>query len=97
MHDLRAIRDNPEAFDAGLKRRGLSPRAEEVLALDQKWRAAETRVQETRSANNTISKAISIELRGLQATTQAASFVVSTEQKIEQLKEQASEQKENRS
>ena len=25
MHDLRAIRDNPEAFDTGLARRGLEP------------------------------------------------------------------------
>ena len=33
MHDLRWIRENPEEFDRGLKRRGLSPCAEEVLAL----------------------------------------------------------------
>ena len=28
MHDLRAIRDNPQAFDAGLARRGLQPVAD---------------------------------------------------------------------
>ncbi len=38
MHDLRAIRDNPDPFDAGLQKRGLPPRAEEVLALDRAWR-----------------------------------------------------------
>ena len=45
MHDLRAIRDNPETFDAGLEKRGLPPRAEEVRALDKEWRDAETVAQ----------------------------------------------------
>src|ERR1700722_13131355 len=56
MHDLRAIRDNPEAFDAGLKRRGLPPRAGDVLALDQAWRATETRVQEAQAIINRVSR-----------------------------------------
>ena len=28
MHDIKTIRDNPDAFDAGLARRGLGARAE---------------------------------------------------------------------
>src|ERR1700722_4029292 len=40
MHDIRAIRENPEAFDDGLRRRGLSSRAEELIGLDEKRRAA---------------------------------------------------------
>ena len=40
MHDIRAIRENPEAFDEGLRRRGLSPRAESLIALDGKRREA---------------------------------------------------------
>ena len=40
MHDIRAIRENPQAFDEGLRRRGLSPRAELLIALDEKRRAA---------------------------------------------------------
>ena len=31
MHDIRALRADPAAFDADLKRRGLSPIAEYVL------------------------------------------------------------------
>ncbi len=58
MHDLRAIRDNPEAFDAGLKKRGLPPRAEEVLALDKAWRAAETQAQEAQAAANRLAREI---------------------------------------
>jgi seryl-tRNA synthetase len=58
MHDLRAIRDNPEAFDAGLEKRGLPPRAAEVLALDKAWRVAETRLQEAQALSNRLAREI---------------------------------------
>src|ERR1700733_14304732 len=58
MHDLRAIRDNPEAFDAGLKRRGLPPRADEVLALDRAWRTTETQLQEAQALGNRLAREI---------------------------------------
>ena len=35
MFDIKFIRENPDAFDAGLARRGLAPRAGEILALDE--------------------------------------------------------------
>ena len=38
MHDIRLIRENPTAFDAGLARRGLSPMAAEILKLDERRR-----------------------------------------------------------
>jgi len=38
MHDIKWIRENPEAFDQGLRRRGLPPQAADVLALDQEHR-----------------------------------------------------------
>ncbi len=38
MHDIKAIRENPEAFDAGLARRGLSPIAGTILTIDAKKR-----------------------------------------------------------
>jgi len=52
MHDLRWLRDHPEEFDRGLSRRGLPPRADEILALDRSWRAAETRAQEAQARRN---------------------------------------------
>ena len=58
MHDLRWIRDNPEAFDGGLERRGLPPRAAEVLALDKEWRALETEAQEAQATRNRLSREI---------------------------------------
>jgi seryl-tRNA synthetase len=39
MHDIKAIRDNPQAFDAGLKRRGLSPLSEHLISIDERRRA----------------------------------------------------------
>ena len=58
MHDLRWIREHPEEFDRGLARRGLPPSVGEVLSLDRKWRAAETRVQEAQARRNRIAREI---------------------------------------
>jgi seryl-tRNA synthetase len=40
MHDIRAIRENPDAFDAAMARRGLSGVSAEVLSLDEARRSA---------------------------------------------------------
>src|SRR5271154_834171 len=58
MHGIRWVRDNPAEFDRGLARRGLPPRADEVVALDRAWRAAETGVQEAQSRRNRIARDI---------------------------------------
>ena len=60
MHDIRAIRENPEAFDEGLRRRGLSPRAEELVALDEKRRAAILALQSAQERRNAVSKQIGV-------------------------------------
>jgi seryl-tRNA synthetase len=58
MHDIRLIRENPEGFDAGLARRGLEPRAAELLALDERRRALITEIQVGQARRNDASKAI---------------------------------------
>jgi seryl-tRNA synthetase len=58
MHDIKWIRDNPEAFDAGLKRRGLTPLSTKVLALDEKRRAAILRAEQAQARRNAASKEI---------------------------------------
>lgn len=58
MHDIRLIRENPEAFDAGLARRGLDPLASALIALDEERRAATTAVQVAQSRRNEASKLI---------------------------------------
>lgn len=58
MHDIRTIRDNPAGFDAGLARRGLAPISAELLALDERRRAAATALQAALARRNEASKAI---------------------------------------
>jgi seryl-tRNA synthetase len=58
MHDIKIIRDNPAAFDAGLKRRGAEPAAEALLELDAKRRGAQTRRDELQQRRNAASKEI---------------------------------------
>jgi seryl-tRNA synthetase len=58
MHDIRAIRENPEAFDEGLRRRGLGPRAESLIALDGKRREAIAALQHAQERRNAASKQI---------------------------------------
>jgi seryl-tRNA synthetase len=60
MHDLKWIRENPAAFDAGLARKGLTARSAEVLELDTERRAVQTRVQELQARRNEVSKQIGI-------------------------------------
>src|SRR5579863_3650923 len=58
MHDIKAIRDNPKAFDGGLARRRIGPRAESLIALDDKRRAAILELQRMQERRNAASKEI---------------------------------------
>jgi len=58
MFDIKWIRENPEAFDAGLDKRGLAPLSEGLIALDKKRRRSQTEAQEIKSARNQVSKQI---------------------------------------
>ena len=72
MHDLRAIRENPQGFDAGLARRGLEPASATILALDERRRAAATRAQEAQARRNEASKLIGAAMgKGDTATAEA--------------------------
>ncbi|MFK7943847.1 MAG: serine--tRNA ligase [Paracoccaceae bacterium] len=56
MHDIRWIRDNAEAFDAGLERRGLAPQSASLLQLDETRRAAISATESAVAARNAASK-----------------------------------------
>jgi seryl-tRNA synthetase len=58
MHDIRLIRENPQAFDAGLARRGLAPLSAEILAMDASLRALQTDMQAALARRNEASKLI---------------------------------------
>jgi seryl-tRNA synthetase len=61
MHDIRAIRENPAAFDAALARRGLAAASPAILALDEDRRgkilAAETAAAEQNRASKEVGAA----------------------------------------
>jgi seryl-tRNA synthetase len=58
MHDIRFIREHPEAFDRGLARRGLEPQAQRLIALDEKRRAAILAMETAQARRNAASKEI---------------------------------------
>lgn len=58
MHDVKFIRENPEAFDAGLQRRGLPARSAELLALDAERRKLMSEAQEIQARRNKAAKEI---------------------------------------
>jgi seryl-tRNA synthetase len=58
MHDIKWIREHPDAFDRGLTRRGLAPLAKDLLAIDERRRAAIARLEQAQARRNTASKEI---------------------------------------
>jgi seryl-tRNA synthetase len=58
MHDIKWIRENAQAFDAALKRRGLAPLSSSLLAIDEKRRAAILKSEQAQARRNSASKEI---------------------------------------
>ena len=72
MHDLKYIRENPKDFDAALIRRGASPVAASIVALDENRRAILTEMQNAQARRNEASKAIGAAMaKGDTATAEA--------------------------
>ncbi len=72
MHDIRLIRENPEAFDTALARRGVAPQSAAILGLDTARRDVATRMQEAQARRNDASKAIGAAMgRGDAASAEA--------------------------
>ncbi len=94
MFDIRWIRENAEAFDAALGRRGVEPQAERLLGLDDNRRTHVTKLQEAQETRNAASKEIGRakasgdEEAARQATEQVAklkSFIQSGEEEEKNL------------
>ncbi|WP_170396253.1 serine--tRNA ligase [Ruegeria arenilitoris] len=58
MHDIRAIRENPDAFDAALARRGDAPVSSDVLRLDESRRAKILAAETAQAEQNKASKEV---------------------------------------
>ena len=58
MHDIRAIRENPDAFDAALARRGAEPSSAAILSLDETRRARIKAAEDAQAEQNRASKQV---------------------------------------
>jgi len=58
MHEIKWIRDNAQAFDTALKRRGLEPLSRALLAIDEERRAAILKSEQAQARRNAASKEI---------------------------------------
>jgi seryl-tRNA synthetase len=63
MYDIKWIRDNAGSFDEGRRRRGLEPLAKDLLALDDRRRAAIAKAQAAQERRNAASKEIGAALK----------------------------------
>ena len=58
MHDIKSIRDNPQAFDASLARRGLAGEAQRLVDIDERRRAIILKLELAQARRNAASKEI---------------------------------------
>ncbi|MBC8036784.1 MAG: serine--tRNA ligase, partial [Rhizobiales bacterium] len=68
MHDIKAIRDNPDAFDKGLARRGLTPMAAGLLKIDAENRDHMQKLQDAQARRNAVSKAVGEAMKASEKT-----------------------------
>lgn len=70
MHDIKWIRENPGLFDTALCNRNLSPKADEILKIDQEKRAVTSKLQQMQSRRNEIASLIASAKRKQQDTSE---------------------------
>ncbi|MEL6643943.1 MAG: serine--tRNA ligase [Pseudomonadota bacterium] len=91
MHDIRAIRENPDAFDAAMARRGLSGVSSEVLAIDAERRAKIAAAEAALAERNAASKEVgAAKAKGDEAEFERLrALVAEKKSEISQLEEEA--------
>jgi seryl-tRNA synthetase len=95
MHDIRSIRDNPNAFIEGLARRGVEVNVQEILEIDASRRANQTIAQKAQATRNELSKQIGdIKRKGgdveklMQEVAETKAIIASSEEEDKKLGEQ---------
>ena len=90
MHDIKSIRENPDAFDASLARRGEAPKASEILAIDalrrEKIKASEMAQAERNAASKEVGAA---KARGDDAEFERLRALVATKKEEQSTLEEA--------
>jgi seryl-tRNA synthetase len=89
MFDIKWIRENPEDFDTGMKRRGLEPQADRLIAIDAERRDIQSKAQEVQAERNKLSKEIGIAKREGRDATEIMEKVSKSKDLQSELEEQA--------
>lgn len=89
MHDLKALRADPAAFDAALARRGLSPVGQQLVSDDEERRASLAALQEAQAARKTLAKEIGLLKRQNLDTAEIEAKAVALRDQIAGLEERA--------
>jgi seryl-tRNA synthetase len=91
MHDIRFIRDNPAAFDAGLKKRNLAPLSAAILEIDKRRRAAITEAEGIQARRKALSQQIGIAKRKGEAADPLMAEVAALEESLKKSEAEAAE------
>jgi seryl-tRNA synthetase len=91
MHDIKWIRDNPDAFDRALARRGLPGEAKHLIEIDERRRAAIQKAEAALARRNTASREIGAAKKSNEEAAAQALFaeVARLKAEIPQLEEEA--------
>nr|WP_294915720.1 serine--tRNA ligase [uncultured Neokomagataea sp.] len=89
MHDLKALRADPNAFDTALKRRGLAPVGQKIVEEDEARRTALAALQDAQAARKTIAKEIGQGKRSGADTSELEARAVALREEIVTLEEKA--------
>lgn len=91
MHDIRAIRNDPDGFDAAMARRGLPPPSATLLAKDAERRAALTELQELQARRNALSRQVAERRRANADTAELEKEALTLRSDMERLEQGASD------
>ena len=91
MHDIRAIRADPEGFDLAMARRGLGRESEALVATDANRRLATAKLQELQSRRNAIAKEVGQRRRSGLNTTALEAESTAQRQNMDALERMAAE------
>ena len=88
MLDIKWIRDNPEAFDAALKRRGVAAESMNLLGQDARRRALQTELQEAQQRRNALSKEIGAKKARSEAALAEIAEVAALKERLKALEDE---------
>jgi seryl-tRNA synthetase len=82
MHDIKSIRENPTAFDQALGRRGLPPKAVDLIGIDERRRHSILASEQAQARRNAVSKEIGEAKRAKDESRAAKLMAEVTELKV---------------